>query len=133
MDNQPTRSVKEPQNVLNSLKRYKFFIVAGFALIVIGLYIFILNKPERSITSFCKVASEQKNNFKGGSNKDILLNAFKKLDAVAPESINTDTTMIVKGYEIMINDPSKSMSTGFGITSSQLKVSDYIKNNCPNY
>lgn len=121
-----------------SAKKKKTLVIAGVAaaaIILLILIAFLFNSmnPPRTVASFCQVASEQKTNFKGSSSYQQRLDAFTKLNQVAPEDIRSETERIQLGYETIVGDSSKTIDTEMGIASSVMKVSDYIKNSCPNY
>ena len=108
-------------------------IVVGILILAVVISISLFTRPERSVASFCRVAKEQKGNFDPNTGMKELLSSVKKMDDVAPSEIHSDTSLIVKGYESIIDDPSKATSTEFGINGSQVRVSDYITKNCPDY
>lgn len=74
----------------------------------------LLMRSERSVSSFCRVAKEQKTILTSDVNYEQRLEAYKKLEAVSPDGIKPDITTIKKGYESIVQDPSKTLSTGFG-------------------
>jgi hypothetical protein len=108
-------------------------IISVLILIAVIIGLFVAMQPQRSVANFCKSAKEEKSNFKANTSYDKLLGSFKKLDAVAPDDIHADTSLVVKGYESIINDPSKAVSAELGISSSQMRVNDYITKSCPDY
>lgn len=115
-----------------SKKRMLAIIIAALLLVVI-VGLFFAMQPQRTVANFCQSAKDEKNNFKANTGYDKLLGSFKKLDAVAPEDIHSDTSLIIKGYESIVGDPSKAISSEAGISSSQMRVNDYIIKNCPDY
>ncbi len=122
------------RNALFSSKKRVWIILAAILVLVaviIGLYLAV--QPQRTVANFCQSAKAEKSNFKANTSYDILLGSFRKLDAVAPNDIHPDTTLIVKGYESIVNDPSKAIASELGISSPQMRVNDYISKNCPNY
>ena len=125
----------EHQNSFGQLTKRKILVIVGgiIALVCVILAFIILTQPERSVASFCKTAKSEKSNFKANTGYDKLLGSFKKLDSVAPDEIHSDTSLIVKGYEAIVKDPSKSVSSELGISNSQMRVNDYITKNCPDY
>lgn len=127
MKNKLTNSI--PSNKRN----LTFIVVVALIFVVVIIGLFIIMQPQRSVESFCQAAKEEKNNFKRNAGYDKLLSSFRKLDAVAPEKVHSDTSLIVKGYESIVSDPSKAVSAELGIAGSQMRVNDYIIKNCPNY
>lgn len=120
---------------LNKVQQKKLLIVISSILFVIlcAVIFLVLAQPSRSVANFCRVAKEEKSNFKANTSYDTLLRSFRKLDAVAPNEVYSDTTLIVKGYETITSDPSKAVATEFGIAGSQTRVNDYITKNCPDF
>ena len=120
---------------MNKVQQKKLLVIASSALLIILCVIlfFFITQPSRSVENFCKVAKEEKGNFKRDASYDKLLSSFKKLDGVAPDTIDSDTSLIVKGYESILDDPSKAVASELGISNSQMRVNDYITKNCPNY
>jgi hypothetical protein len=109
------------------------FIIAVLTIIAVTIGLFVAMQPQRTVKNFCQSAKEEKNNFKANVSYDKLLGSFRKLDTVAPDDIHSDTSLIVKGYESIVGDPSKAVSSELGISSSQMRVNDYITKNCPDY
>jgi hypothetical protein len=124
---------KLTNSILSNKRNLVGIVTAVFIFVAVLIGLFMAVQPQRSVENFCKAAKEEKGNFKGGSGYDKLLGSFKKLDAVAPKDIHSDTSLIVKGYESIVSDPSKAVSAEFGIIGSQMRVNDYIIKNCPNY
>ena len=117
-----------------SFNRRRVVIIIAACLLIAAIFgLFMVMQPLRTIENFCQAAKEEKSSFKGGVGYDKLLVSFKKLDVVAPKDIHSDTSLIVKGYESIVSDPSKAVSAEFGIAGSQMRVGDYITKNCPNY
>lgn len=114
-------------------KKRTIVIVIAVLLLAVIIGLFFAMQPQRTVANFCQSAKDEKNNFKANTSYDKLLVSFKKLDAVAPEDIHSDTSLIVKGYESIVSDPSKAISSEAGISSSQMRVNDYIIKKCPDY
>jgi hypothetical protein len=115
------------------LKKRTLAIIIAVLVLLVALVGFFVMQPQRTVANFCKSAKDEKSNFKANTSYDKLLGSFKKLDTVAPEDIHPDTSLIVKGYESIVSDPSKAISSEAGISSSQMRVNDYIIENCPDY
>jgi hypothetical protein len=125
---------RKSTNSIHSKKRNLIIIIISvLILIAVIIGLFIAMQPQRTTENFCQSAKDEKGNFKANIGYDKLLGSFKKLDAVAPDDIHSDTSLIVKGYESIVNDPSKAVSSELGISSSQMRVNNYITKNCPNY
>lgn len=114
-------------------KKRNIIIASSLLLVLIIIWLFFLMQPQRTVANFCQTAKEEKSNFQANTNYNTLLGAFNKLDAVAPDTIHPDTSLIANGYQSIVSDPSKATMTELGMANSQLKVSNYITKNCPNY
>lgn len=117
-------------------KNTKKFIIIGVSLLLIAsliVVLFLLIRPERSVTSFCRVAKEQKSVLTGDVSYDKRLEAYKKLEAVSPDDILSDITTIRKGYESIVQNPSNTISAGLGIAGAENRRTDYINKNCPDF
>lgn len=121
------------KNPIFSNKRVLVILAAALILIAVIIGLYFAMQPQRTVANFCQSAKEQKSNFKANASYETLLGAFKKLDAVAPNDIHSDTSLIVKGYESIVGDPSKAVAAELGFSSAQIRVNDYISKNCPNY
>ncbi|HYG84484.1 MAG TPA: hypothetical protein VD907_06440 [Verrucomicrobiae bacterium] len=113
--------------------RRKTTVISLLFLIILIIMIYIISQPERSVANFCKVAVENKSSLQSGANHEESLSAYSKLEAVSPDDIRPDITTIRKGYEIILDDPSKTLETGFGTISSEGRRTDYINKNCPDF
>ncbi len=130
MENKPNT---KKSLLLSSKKRITAVVGATLILLAVIIGLYFAMQPQRTVANFCQSAKAEKNNFKANTSYDILLGSFKKLDAVAPNDIHPDTSLIVKGYESIVSDPSKAMASELGISSAQLRVNDYIAKNCSDY
>ena len=124
---------KKANEAVLLMKRHKRVSIAIMAAIVVIVVLFFALQPQRSVASFCSAAKSEKPNLKGDKSYDILLSTFKRFDAVAPSDIQPDTKAVVKGYEVIVADPSKTIGTEFGIMGSQMRISDYIQKNCKDF
>jgi hypothetical protein len=102
-----------------------------FLAVIIGL--FFAMRPERSIASFCRVAKEEKPILTGDVDYKKRLDSYKKLEAVSPNAIQSDITTIRKGYEQIVQDPSKTLSAGFGMSGAENRRTAYINSNCKDF
>jgi hypothetical protein len=118
---------------LLSKKNIIFGAIGLLIIIAIVGGLLIIMQPQRTVANFCGTAKEEKSTFQANTDYSVLLGAFQKIDSVAPDNIHSDTTAVMNGYQTIVNDPSRTMSTELGIANSQLKVSSYITKNCPNY
>lgn len=119
-----------------NLKLTKKSLVIVAAVVLLGLitvWLFLAVQPQRTVANFCSVAKEENPNFQAGANHTALLSAFKKLDAVAPDEIHSETSSVVDGYQSIVNDSSKTTTAELGMANSQLKISSYISKSCPDY
>lgn len=95
--------------------------------------VFLLTRTDRSIISFCRVAKEEKSILTGDVDYQKRLDSYRKLEAVSPDTIQSDITTIRKGYEVIVQDPSKALGAGFGMIAAENRRTAYIKENCPNF
>ena len=124
------------KNEVNLKLTKKSLVIIIAVVVLLGLitvWLFFAMQPQRTVANFCSVAKEEKSNFQAGTNYSALLSTFKKLDAAAPDEVHSDTSLVVNGYQSIVNDPSKTTATELGMASSQLKISSYISKNCPDY
>jgi FtsZ-interacting cell division protein ZipA len=108
-------------------------VVTILALVVILIAAFLLIQPERSVASFCSVAKEQKAVLTADVGYDKRLEAYKKLEAVSPDDIQSDITTIRKGYESIVQNPSNTISAGLGMSGAENRRTDYIAKNCSGF
>lgn len=101
------------------------------AVIIIAAFSFM--RPERSVASFCSVAKEEKSTLMGDVGYDKRLEAYKKLEAVSPDDIQSDITTIRKGYESIVQNPSNTISAGLGMSGAENRRTDYITKNCTDF
>lgn len=102
-------------------------------IIVLAVIVFLLMQPQRTVANFCKVADGEKSVLTGNVNDSLVLDAYKKLETVAPSSIAPDVTETRKGYESIVANPSSTLSTGFGIAGAQNRINTYLQSNCSSY
>lgn len=101
--------------------------------IVFVVMVLLLMQPQRTVANFCKVADDEKSVLTGNVNDSLVLDAYRKLEAVAPSSIAPDVTETRKGYESIVANPSSTLSTGFGIAGAQNRINTYLQSNCSSY
>jgi len=118
------------------LTQRNLVLLLGCGLIVIILIVIalLMMQPERSAASFCRVAKEQKLVLlTGNDNYERRLEAYKKLEAVSPDEIRSDITIIRKGYESIVQNPSNTISAGVGMSGAENRRTDYITKNCSDF
>lgn len=124
-------------NKPTSLKKYTtvMAIISGLLLITLIIIVTVLlQQPERTVASFCRVAKEQKPILlTSNDNYEKRLEAYKKLESVSPEEIRSDITTIRKGYESIVENPSNTISAGLGMSSAENRRTDYITKNCSDF
>jgi hypothetical protein len=109
-------------------------ILGGIVVVICAVIVFtLLKQPGRSIANFCQVAKEQKTILIDDVNYEQRLEAYKKLEVVSPDEIKPDITTIRKGYEAIVQDPSSTLSTGFGISGAENRRTDFINQNCSDF
>lgn len=126
-------SVKESEVLRSPRKKIVFLIFSLLVIFVLVIFIILVQQPERSVASFCRVAKEQKSILTGDVSYEQRLDAYKKLEAVSPDEIQPDITTIRKGYETIIQDPSKALSAGFGMSGAENRRTDFINQNCTDF
>lgn len=125
-DQDEKRHARAQRNIIVSI--CGLIVIIVFAAIVI-----LLMQPQRTVANFCKVADDEKSVLTGNVNDSLVLDAYKKLEAVAPSSIAPDVTETRKGYESIVANPSSTLSTGFGIAGAQNRINTYLQSNCSSY
>lgn len=113
-------------------------VLGVLAIFILGIAIIVmtinLTQPERSVASFCSVTKEQKSVLvTGNENYEKRLEAYKKLEAVSPDEIQSDITIIRKGYESIVTNPSNIISAGLGMSGAENRRTDYITKNCTDF
>lgn len=109
----------------------------AFRLTLAGILTFILFllflQPERSVENFCQVLHDEKTAVTGNVNEEKRLEAYKKLEAVAPDDIRPDIATIRKGYEAVVANPAAIWTAGFGMMGAEGRRTEYIQKNCPEF
>lgn len=108
-------------------------IVISIIVLLITTLIWQILQPKRSVENFCKVVNEERDTLEGDTSHKAKLNAYKRLEAVSPDSIRDDVTSMRKGYEAIVNDPSTGWGVGFGTVGSAGRISDFANENCDNH
>jgi len=119
--------------VLSNRKNLLRIIVAIALILIATISTLFFIKPERSVSSFCSVAKQEKSVLVGDVNYEKRLRAYEKLEAVSPDDIRPDITTIRKGYEEIIKHPSNTLSTGFGMSASESRRTAYVNSNCKDF
>lgn len=101
--------------------------------IVIAVTIFRSTQLERSVANFCLVAKQQKTVLTTDVSYDKRVEAYKKLEAVSPDDIQSDITTIRRGYESIVQNPSNTISAGVGMSGAENRRTDYITKNCTDF
>lgn len=117
------------------LAKRNIILLAVTVLVLVAIIIvaFLFMRLERSVASFCSVAKEKRSTLTGDVNYDKRLDAYRKLEAVSPDDIQSDITTIRKGYESIIQDPSNTVSAGLGMSGAENRRTDYITKNCTDF
>jgi len=114
-------------------KRLKLIVIAIVLLLAVMMGMFYFVQPERSVASFCRAAKIEKPVLTGDVSYDKQVESYKKLEAVAPEDIHSDITTIRKGYEDIVNNPSNTLSAGFGVAGAENRRNAYLHAHCTNF
>ena len=105
--------------------------IAALLISVTYSVIYSVNQPTRTLANFCPVVRDNKSALQGGAGKQFQLEAYRKLDAVAPSGISNDISEIRKGYEVIVSSPDKATATELGLMGAQGRFSDYVRAQCP--
>lgn len=124
----------------------KLLIIVGITILIGGaiVAILLLTTPKRSVASYCKVLKEEdaKLNSANGtsygvkvfshksSNAADFVNAFKKLERVAPNEIQSDVKILRQVFEKIETDPSQAIGASVSGLSAEKSVADWTKLNC---
>ncbi|MGB4768120.1 MAG: hypothetical protein WBP22_02575 [Candidatus Saccharimonas sp.] len=125
-------------------KRPIYIAAALLVLVVVGLLFFGLHKPERSVASYCKVYGEQSNILAhatgdtysvkvfshSSSDPGDFVNAFSKLEAVAPKEIEPDVTTLKKTFQSIKDNPSSAISASLSGLGAEDSVKNWTKIHC---
>ncbi len=115
-------------------RKRPLFVVGCTLLLGCLVLIFVfLTQPQRTVANFCSTAKEEKAILVGNVNYRQRLDAYKRLEAVSPDAIQPDITIIRKGYEDIVSNPSDTLSAGLGMSGAENRRSAYINANCPNF
>jgi hypothetical protein len=88
-------------------------------------------KPERNVANFCRFYQEEKDSLVGSdASYEDSLRAFRKLEAVSPDEVRADITIIRKGTETLLEDPSKLGDMSMAVLGASGKFSDYVQAHC---
>ena len=119
---------------LSSNKKKLILIIAVMVLVVAAIVsIIFFTKPERSVASFCRVATQEKTVLVGDVNYERRLESYRKLEAVSPDDIRADIVTIRKGYEEIVKDPSNTLNAGLGMSGAENRRTAYINSNCKDF
>lgn len=111
-------------------------IFTGILVLAVSIAIviaFLMMQPERSVANFCNVAKQEKATLTGDVSYEKRLNAYKQLEAAAPNDIKPDITIIRKGYDDIVKNPSNTLATGLGMSSAENRRTVYINTNCKDF
>lgn len=114
-------------------KLVKITVIGLLLIVVLSLITYIVTQtfaPERSVASFCNTINNDKTTLKSTGNYQAKVDAYRRLESVAPNDIRPEIETIRKGYEQIAADPSKITSAGLGMAASENNRDDYIKTNC---
>jgi hypothetical protein len=114
-------------------KKITLAVIGLILILVLSLITYLVTQtfaPERSVASFCSTINGEKTTLKSTGNYQAKVDAYRKLESVAPNDIRPEIETIRKGYEQIAADPSKITSAGLGMVASENNRDDYIKTNC---
>lgn len=133
MSESTNHSSTTPQNGWKWAKKHMVWVgvVAIVLILTISYTTFSTLMPVRSVANFCKAYTENKSVLvNGNSNYQTIVDAYSKLESVAPSDIEPDVKRIKNGYQTAIDDPSKTLGVGFGIMGEINRLNDYKTKNC---
>jgi hypothetical protein len=114
---------------VSSFKKKIIIIAAPLVLAVIAGLFFAM-QPQRTAANFCRVVKDEKSILVGDVNYEQRLEAYKKLEAASPNDIRPDISIIRRGYEEIVKNPSNVISAGLGISGAESRRDSYINSNC---
>jgi hypothetical protein len=114
------------QNDIRSPRNKAAISVALILLVALGVFVYHLTRPKRSIASYCKVYSQEEIRLKQFSNDqyaygsgvfNVAVNdasqlaiSFGRLDKVAPQSVEPNAKALQKIYKSIHDSPSQTIS-----------------------
>lgn len=112
--------------------------------VIIVVVVFLLRPPARSVAAYCRIYNEQNAKLakaKGNaytvavfshnsSNPADFVEAFSKLERVAPDDIRPDVTILKKVFQTIQKDPSQALNAGIGGESAERSVTDWTTDHC---
>jgi len=120
-------------------------MAAGIVIAFIAVF-FLLQQPQRSVASYCKVYTEEKarlsklpgDTYPSGVFQDELsdagafADAFGKLEKAAPDEIRPDVKNLQGIYRKMADDPSQAIAASLSGASAEESVKEWTVNHCTN-
>jgi len=140
MDEKKTTRLKR----FDHKKRTVVIIATLLGVIIVVILLFQFMKPERSVTSYCKVYKEEDAKlakaqgdtysvavFSHSSNSPAdFANALSKLEQVAPNDIQPDVKTLKQLFQKIDSDPSQNMSASLSGLGAESSVKDWTSQNC---
>lgn len=122
------------------------FVVTAALLVVILLFVLQLGRPERSVTSYCKVYGQEKirlsamsdnsNPYPSGlfnvsvTDAAQIATSLGKLDPVAPKEIEPEVSSLQKLYQDIHDNPSHAINNALNGGSLDDSLKAWTKSHC---
>ena len=130
-----------------ALEKKKLFIIIISVVVALALAVItvlLLTRPQRSAASYCAAYKEEDGKLASAngtsygvkvfshksSNAADFVNAFSRLEQVAPDEIRADVKTLRQVFQKIDADPSQAISAGVGGLSAEQSVTDWTKINC---
>lgn len=135
---------KKPRNSVKSYLNFRLLITVVAVSLAIAAILYYSNHPNRSVSAYCKVYSEQKarlSKLPGDtyptelfddylSNADEIAYSMGKLSDVAPDEIQPDVVTLKNLYEKLDKDPSQFLSISFTAKTVDKNLSEWTIAHC---
>lgn len=140
-ENHPDKPVKS----VNPKKKRNIIIVAATVVVIaIVLIAQLINTPQRSVASYCKVYKEEKarlTKFPGTtypsgvfneelSDASLFATSFGRLEKVAPDEIKSDVSTLESVYQKIHDDPSQALSASLSAAPADDSLKNWTQGHC---
>lgn len=136
----------QPKKKVPSIIPKQRIIIIITAALLIGVLVFRLMTPKRSVAAYCKTfkaenaklpkpSNSERTWSTGGlesnsSNPAKFAKAFGSLEKVAPEEIHHDVKALKMSFEKIDKDPTQELSVSLSAMGPDSNVEDWTKKNC---
>ena len=138
--------MRQKEKLKSSATNQRTIMIVIIAAIIVGIVaiFLLLGQPERSVTAYCKVYTEEKarlaklpgNTYPSGVFNDELSDAgefaqaFGKLERVAPDEIKSDVKNLQGIYKKMADDPSQAIAASLSGAGAEKSVKKWTTEHC---